>query len=100
MSAVKCRYGQNVHEGQNDAEESRHQPEHVPVPYGREEAAYGSEAPQRLGAVGREEVLQVAHVAAQHVQAVADASGEALEEAILYACGLVQPEQRQLHHSE
>ena len=62
MSAVEGRYGQDVHEGEDDAEEGRHQPESVPVPCVGEEAAYGSESAQRLGTVCGEEVLQVVDI--------------------------------------
>ena len=39
MSAVQCGDGKNVHKCQDDAQESRLHPEHLPVPFGREKAA-------------------------------------------------------------
>ena len=37
MAAVQGGDGQDVHEGEDDGEEGRHLPEHVPVPHGWEE---------------------------------------------------------------
>ena len=83
MSTIEGGDGKDVHEGKDDAQEGRHQPEHVPVPDGREQTTDGSKATQRLGTVGGEQILQVAHIATQHVPAVGDACGEALEESVL-----------------
>ena len=89
MAAVECRDGQDVHEGEDDGQEGRHAPEHHPVPSGREKASDGTETSERLGSVGCGHILQVAHVAAQYVDAVLDAGRETLEETVGYLLGLV-----------
>ena len=89
MSAVERRDRQNVHEGEDDAEEGGHKPERVPVPLRREQTADGSEAAERLGAFRREEILHVAYVTREHLAAVLDASGERLEEAVVDVCHLI-----------
>ena len=89
VSAVERRDGQNVHEGEDDAQEGGHKPERVPVPLRREQTADGSEAAERLGAFRREEILHVAHVAREHLAAVLDAGGERLEEAVVDVCHLI-----------
>ena len=43
MTAIECGDGQDVHEGQHERDESCEFPEAVPLPRGREEAAYGAE---------------------------------------------------------
>ena len=82
MAAVECRDRKNIHEGKDNAQECRHLPEHIPVPKRREEASYGPEAAEALCAIGREEILEVAHVAFQRVDAVADARRNAFEETV------------------
>ena len=89
MTAVKCGDGQDVHEGEDDAQEGGHLPELIPVPRAGEEASDGSEAAQRLGAVGGEDIFHVADIAAQHVNAIADAGGETLEESVVAGDGSV-----------
>ena len=66
----------------------------MPVPYGWEHATNGSEATERLSAFGREQILKVAHIARQHVAAVAHTCGERGKEAIAYVGGLIIREQR------
>ena len=41
MSTIQCRNRKNVHECQNNAQESGHHPEGVPIPHRREETAQG-----------------------------------------------------------
>ncbi len=84
MPAVECRDGEDVHEGEDDAEEGRHEPEDVPVPNRWEEAADGSEATELLGSVCRKEVAHVAHIALEHVHAVGCARRKTLEESVCY----------------
>ena len=52
VTTIKCRDGQDVHEGENDAQESCHEPELMPVPHIGEHAAYSSESSKRLGSLG------------------------------------------------
>ena len=94
VTTVEGRNGQDVHEGEDDAEEGGHLPEDVPVPHRREEVADGSEASQRLGTFGAEDVLQVIDIGRQHVPAVLDASREALEESVFAGDGLIDACQR------
>ena len=44
MSAIECRDGEDVHEGEHDGDEGGHRPETEPIPLGREEATNGNEA--------------------------------------------------------
>ena len=90
MTTVQSGDGQDVHEGEDDAEECRHLPEHVPVPHGWEQASDGSEAAQRLGSFGGEDVFQVVNIRGEHVESVLDAGGDALQESILAGDGLVE----------
>ena len=46
MATVEGGDGQDVHEGEDDRQEGRHLPEHVPVPHRGEQAADGSETAQ------------------------------------------------------
>ena len=89
MPSVKCRYREYVHEGENDAEECRHEPEEMPVPYWWEEASDSSESSERLGPVGSEKVFQVAYISAEYLHAVADACRETLKEPVADGRGLV-----------
>ena len=89
MTAIERGYGQDVHERKDDAQESRHQPEHVPVPHGWEQAADGSESAKRLGTVGREHILHVAHITCKHVPSIFHTCGERFEEAIAHMCELI-----------
>ena len=93
MTAIESGDGQYVHESENDAEESGHQPERVPVPHGWEQAADGTESAERLGAVCREHIFHVADISCQHVAAVLSASGERGEESVVDMCRLVVVEQ-------
>ena len=90
MTTVQGGDGQDVHEGEDDREESRHLPEHVPVPHRREQASDGSEAAQRLGTLGGEDVLQVVDIGGKDVESVLDTCGDALEEAVLAGDGLIE----------
>ena len=93
MAAVESRNRQDVHERENDGKESRHQPEHVPVPNGREKATDGTKTAERLRTVGREEVFQVADIAAEHVPTIFHACGNALKKTIADLRGLVVAQQ-------
>ena len=75
--------GQDVHHGQDDADEGGDVPEGLPVPCGGEEVADGSEAAHALCSFLREEVAEVADVALQGLPAVGDTCGNALEEAVV-----------------
>ena len=90
MSTVEGRNGQDVHEGQDDAEERCHLPEHVPVPHGWEQTADGSETSQRLGTFRSEHVFHVVNIRCQHVPTVLDAGRNTLKEAVFYGGGLVK----------
>ena len=48
VATVECRYGKDVHEGQDDAQKGRHAPEFIPVPLCREQSSDGTEASERL----------------------------------------------------
>ena len=89
MATVEGRNGEDIHEGEDDGEEGGHLPEHIPVPHGREEAADGSEATERLGTLSREDVLHVVNIRGENMPAVLDAGGDALEEAVFDGGGLV-----------
>ena len=90
MSAVQGRDGQDVHEGEDDTEESGHLPEHIPVPHGWEKAADGSKAAERLRSVCRKHVFHVAHIAAEHITAVLDTGRDTLQEAVFLGDGLIE----------
>ena len=100
MTAIKCRDRQNVHEGEDDAQEGRHRPEHVPVPVRREETADSPEASDALRTVSRSEVTEVADIAAQHVPAMLDSGREALEEAIFLLHRFVIGGKRRLKNTQ
>ena len=89
MAAVESGDGEDVHEGEDDAEEGSHQPEGMPVPCGREDAADGAEAAEALGALARKYILEVGNVAAQGVPSVADASWDGSPEAVVVSPPLV-----------
>ena len=89
VTAVEAGDGDDVHEGEDDAEEGSHHPEAVPVPYGGEDAADGAESAERLGALLGEDVLEVADVALQRVPAVAYAGGDGGPEAVLLRLPLI-----------
>ena len=97
MTTVEGGNGQDVHEGEDDAEEGCHLPEHIPVPVGREQVANGSEATNRLSTLGAEDVFQVVDIGRQYIPSVFDACGETLEEAILDGHRFIETCQR-LHH--
>ena len=90
MATVQSGNGQDVHEGKDDAQESRHPPEDIPVPISREEVTNGTKAAQRLGTLGSEDVFQVINIGTQHMTAILYTGGEALKEAILLGEGLVE----------
>ena|GEM_PF-6738853 len=89
MATIESGYGENVHKGENDAKEGRHEPEHVPIPHWGEEAANGSKATQRLGTIGREQLFHVANIAFKHLHTISCTSWEAFEEPIFYMRFLV-----------
>lgn len=49
ITAIQCRDGQKVHEGQHQGYEGGKFPEHGPLPCGGEQAAYGSKGTHALG---------------------------------------------------
>ena len=89
MAAVKGGYGQHVHKGQYDADEGGELPEALPVPAGGKHAADGAEGAYALGSLLGEEVFEVADVAAEDVDSVAEACGYALQQAVLLVDRLV-----------
>ena len=89
MSAVERRDRQDIHKGEDDAEESGHQPERVPIPLRREQTSNSTETTERLRSFSREEILHVAYVAREHLAAILNASRERLEEAIVDVCHLI-----------
>ena len=89
VSAVERGDGKDVHKGKYDAQERRHEPERMPVPYRREEASYGTETAERLRSVCREDILHVAHIAGEISPSVLHTGREALKEAVRYVCRFV-----------
>ena len=90
VAAVQSRDGQDVHEGQDDADECGELPEALPVPLRGEHAADGAEAAHALGSVLCKDILEVVHIAAQHFYAVIDAGGEGFKEPeVDLACAVV-----------
>ena len=70
MSTVKGRHGEDVHEGEDDAQQCSHVEEHIPVPIWWEEASDRAESADAFHSVGRCEVAEVAYVSAKYVYAV------------------------------
>ena len=89
MTSIKGRDRQDVHKGENDAEEGGHHPELMPVPDRREKRAYCTETSQRLGAISRSHILQVTHIATQHIETKLDTGWETLEESIFHFLGFI-----------
>lgn len=96
MSAIQCRNRKNVHERQNNAQESGHHPESVPIPHRREQAAQGSETTQTLGTFLGEDILHIAYIARQYIPTILDTRRETLEEAVADMGNLVILENRMI----
>ena len=87
VSAIEGGDGQDVHKGEDDGEERCHHPEHLPVPYGWEHGADGTEAAELFRAFGGEDVFEVADISAEHIEGVAYACWDAGEEVVFLVRG-------------
>ena len=73
ISAIEHRNRQEVHDGQNDADEGRKTPECRPIPCGGEKTADGTERPYAFGTFAGEDKLQLIDITAHLFPTITDA---------------------------
>ena len=82
MTTIQCRDGEDVHEGQDNAEESGHLPEKIPIPRGREDATNRTESAQTVGALLGKHILQIIHISLQYIYTISCTCREGLPESV------------------
>ena len=100
VSSIESWNRQDVHDGQDDTDESRQHPKLLPIPYTWEDAPYRDERTHRLRSVGTCHVFQVVDIAAKDTPAVLQASGDAGEETVILMLRRVETERTCLDDSQ
>ena len=89
VTAVKSGDGEDVHDGEGDADEGGEHPEAEPVPGVGEEVADGDEGAYLLGALGSGHVAELVDVGNEGLPSVVASSGDACEEVVVGVLDLV-----------